>query len=160
MNRLPYLACAGGVFVVDRLSKRAVGRALDEGAATTVIPGFFDLVHWHNRGVAFGLFSESDSGAKVVFLSLVAMLAIGGVLVYSFRNPPEHRLLQVGLALILGGALGNLVDRIAMGYVVDFLYFYLGPYSWPAFNAADSAITVGVGALALLVIQDEVRNRA
>jgi len=82
------------------------------------------------------------------------------VLIYSFRNPVTDRMLQTGLALILAGALGNLYDRISYGYVIDFLYFHAGPYYWPAFNAADASLCVGVGCLALVITQDEIRARS
>jgi signal peptidase II len=159
-DRWPYLMAVGGVLLLDRASKVVIGNAYQPGESRTVVGGFFDLVHLHNPGVAFGLFSGSESVLKVVLLSSVAIAAVVAVVFYSLRSPASHRLLQVSLALILGGALGNLYDRISQGYVVDFLSFHIGRFYWPAFNAADTAISIGVAGLALVVIQDEIRARS
>jgi signal peptidase II len=95
-----------------------------------------------------------------VLLSAFTAFAAVVVITYSVRSPVHNRLLQFALALILGGALGNLYDRLSYGYVVDFLEFYLGTYHWPAFNIADSAITVGVVLLALEILRSETPSRA
>ena len=159
-GRMPYLLAVAAILFLDRLSKVAVQRALTPGGARQTVSGFFDLVHFQNPGIAFGVFSEGDSTAKVVLLSGFALVAVVAVLVYSLRSPVTDRLLQSGLALILAGALGNLYDRLSYGYVIDFLYFHAGEYYWPAFNLADSAITVGVACLLVVVVQDEIRARS
>jgi signal peptidase II len=160
-DRLPYLGWVVLVLAVDRVSKILVQRTLDPGSGHVVVPGLFDLVHVHNTGVAFGVLAGGDhSATRVVLLSGVALAAIVVVILYSVRSPASDRLLQTGLALILGGALGNLTDRVSLGYVVDFLYFHAGAYYWPAFNAADTAITLGVAALAFVMIQDETQGRS
>ena len=110
--------------------------------------------------MAFGLFASSGSPFRVVLLSGFAVAAAVIVVIYSVQSPVSQRLLQTALALILGGALGNLYDRLLYGYVVDFLEFYVGSYSWPTFNIADTAISIGVGVLAIEVIRDEIRSRA
>jgi signal peptidase II len=92
---------------------------------------------------------------KSLLLSIFTAIAALAVIGYSLRSPVGNRLLQAALALVLGGALGNLYDRIAYGYVVDFLEFYVGAYHWPAFNVSDSAITIGVVLLALDIIRNE-----
>lgn len=113
----------------------------------SVIPGLFRLVHVENRGIAFGLFADSSSpvaGWIFVIISMAAMVLIGALL---WRNHPSAKLAGTGLALILGGAAGNLVDRLVRGPVVDFLDFYVSGYHWPAFNLADSAISIGAAVL-------------
>jgi signal peptidase II len=113
-----------------------------------IIPGFLDLVHVENTGVAFGLFAAGSSTFGVVALTLLGMLALGLVLYYFWRTPDTNRGILFALALILGGAVGNLVDRIMSGSVTDFIDVYVGTHHWPTFNAADSAITVGIVLLA------------
>jgi signal peptidase II len=102
-----------------------------------------------NRGAAFGILSEADLPYQAAIFSAVSLLALVAIAVYAFRLPPEARLPQMGLALVLGGALGNLIDRVRLGYVVDFIHVYWGRHQWPDFNVADSAITVGVALLIL-----------
>jgi signal peptidase II len=138
-----HLLLAFGVFALDRLTKWAVAQNIALHENINVIPGFFRLTHVQNRGAAFGLFSESSSEYKVAVLVLFSVVALVVVSTLLWKN--SHRLTTtgVGLALILGGALGNLWDRIVTGHVVDFLLFYVGSYQWPAFNVADTAIVVG-----------------
>ncbi len=159
-DRLPYLALSSVVVSVDRGTKFLVVERFQLGESLTVIADFFELAYARNTGAAFGLFASPDSPYRVVVLSGFAIAAAVVVIVYSFRSPIEHRLLQTGLALILGGAIGNLYDRLMYGYVVDFLEFHRGTYYWPTFNVADSAITVGVSLLAVELIRDEIRSRA
>jgi signal peptidase II len=125
-----------------------------------VIEGFFDLVHFRNTGVAFGMFSGSDSIWQTVLLSGLAAAAALVVVLYSVRTPASERGLQLALALILAGALGNIYDRVTAGFVTDFLYFHVGSWYWPAFNVADTAISAGVGLMALGVIRNELRSRS
>ncbi len=142
-----HLLLAFGVFALDRLTKWVVAEKIALHENVSVIPGFFRLTHVQNRGAAFGLFSDSASEYKVAVLVLFSVVALVVVSTLLWRN--SHRLTTtgVGLALILGGALGNLWDRIVTGHVVDFLLFYLGSYQWPAFNIADTAIVVGAALL-------------
>jgi signal peptidase II len=100
-----------------------------------------------NRGIAFGMFSDSPSLLTSIILVLVSLAAIGLVGVLLWRNPASAAWSGTGLAMILGGAVGNLLDRMIRGHVVDFLDFYIGSYHWPAFNVADSAICVGAAAM-------------
>ena len=159
-DRLPYLGGVGFILLLDRFSKVAIQRVFEPGDMRSIIGGFFDIVHVRNTGVAFGMLSGGDSMAKVALLSGFAVVAAVTVVAYSIRTPAGDRMLQVSLALILGGALGNLYDRLNYGYVIDFLYFHAGEYYWPAFNAADMAISLGVMCLAFIVIQDEIRSRS
>ncbi len=126
----------------------------------TVIPGFFDIVYSRNRGAAFSLFSESSSawrGFLLIGVSLAAMVLIASMLWNAGRLDGVTR---AALALIFGGAAGNVFDRIATGTVVDFLDFYIGSLHWPAFNVADSAIVVGSGLLLLELLKPKSQVRA
>ncbi len=139
------LGLAVGVVVLDQLTKLWLVAALPYGMQKTVIPGFLDLVHTRNRGVAFGLFSQAGPFSQTVLLSLVVVLVI--FVFWQLFLHRERFAPRVGLSLILGGALGNLVDRLLRGEVVDFLDFYVSwggrSYHWPAFNVADASITLG-----------------
>jgi signal peptidase II len=146
---------AAAVFVLDRLTKHLVETRLGFEDTVKVIPGFFDIVRSQNRGVAFGIFNDSAfqwRTALLVGASLIAAVVVSWIL----RRPARlDRCTFWGLALVLGGALGNVYDRIVAGQVTDFLSFYIGDYQWPAFNAADSALVVGTG----LLLFDMVRPR-
>ena len=142
----PWLAIAGLVVIADQASKSAISASLRLGEIRE-ITGFFNLVLAHNRGAAFSFLSDAGGWQRLLFIG-IAVAATAFIVVMLARHSSE-RLFSVGLALILGGALGNLWDRIALGHVVDFLDFHaLGWHFW-AFNLADSAITVGAGLLIL-----------
>jgi signal peptidase II len=149
MRRLHFLL-ALSVVVLDRLAKWIVARNIPLHDSVQVIPEFFRITHVENRGAAFGLFADSPSEWKIAMLVLFSIVALIIVSALLWRNSHAMSTTGVGLALILGGALGNLWDRVLSGRVVDFLLFYVGQYQWPAFNVADSAIVVGA---ALLVIE-------
>jgi signal peptidase II len=138
------------VVVFDRLAKWVVDKNIALHESITVVPGFFHLTHVENRGAAFGLFAESPSEWKIAVLVLFSLVALVVVSALLWKNSHAMTTTGVGLALILGGALGNLWDRLLSGQVVDFLDFYVGSYHWPAFNLADSAIVVG----ALLLVSE------
>ncbi len=140
------------VLVLDRLTKVLVEARFLLYESKTIIPGVFDLTHTRNTGVAFGLFANSDSPWVPYVLTLTATTALIAILVYSLRQPVDNWKLQLGLMLVLGGAAGNLYDRINYGYVIDFLDVFYGTYHWPTFNVADSAITIGIGFLLLEVL--------
>lgn len=135
---------AGAVLVLDQATKALVLKHLPLGESIPVIPGFFDLTHVHNPGGAFGFLSGMSAEFRGLLFVAVSLLAVGLILYFYWQTPVRQRLLAVGLSLIFGGAVGNLVDRIRFGIVVDFLDLYAGELHWPAFNIADSAITVGV----------------
>src|SRR5271157_477914 len=138
-----FFLIAGVVLLLDRVAKWAVARDIALHDSVTVIPGFFHLTHVQNTGAAFGLFAESSAQWKVgalVSFSVVALVIVSGLL---WKNGHALSTTTIGLSLILGGATGNLWDRMMTGRVVDFLDFYVGSYHWPAFNVADSAIVVG-----------------
>lgn len=151
--RLKAYAAAIAVFVADRSTKWLVETHVSFLDTWRVIPGFFDIVHTENRGVAFSLFNESASEWRQGLLVLFSLVAVALVGWYILRRAERlDRVSLAGFALILGGAAGNLFDRVVWGRVTDFLDFYLGSYHWPAFNVADSAIVIGSGLLLLEAI--------
>jgi len=143
---------AFAVFALDRLSKWVISHRLSLHDSIPVIPGFFRIVRAENPGAAFGLFADSPAAWKVGLLILFSLIALVIVSALLWKN--SHRLTStgIGLALILGGAVGNLWDRLVSKHVVDFLLFYIGRYQWPAFNVADSAIVVGAGLLVFEIL--------
>jgi len=158
-GRFPYLILVALTLVLDRWTKSWIQNQFDVNASVPLIDGFFNITYVRNTGVAFGIFSSISSPAKSLLLSVFTAFAAVVVITYSVRSPARNRVLQGALALILGGALGNLYDRLAYGYVVDFLEFYLGPYHWPSFNVADSAISIGVVLLAFEIFRNETPGR-
>ncbi len=140
------------VVLLDRLSKLAIEKNLSLHDSISLIPGFFRLTHIENRGAAFGLFADSPSEWKIAGLVLFSLIALVIVATLLWKNSHSLTITGVGLSLILGGAIGNLWDRLVSGHVVDFLLFYVGQYQWPAFNVADSAIVVGAGLLVFEIL--------
>ena len=137
------------VLALDQASKLLVSSNMGLGESIPVIPGLFHLTLVRNSGMAFGLLSAHAIPYKPILVTLLSVVALGAVAVYAIRTPSYERLSHFGLAFILGGAAGNIIDRIRLGYVVDFLdVFYRGSH-WPAFNVADAAICTGVGLLLL-----------
>jgi signal peptidase II len=140
-----YLLASVGVVFLDQLTKGLVETRYALHSTREVIPGFLNFTHVRNSGVAFGLFASHGDGALgslvLVVLGLVALVVVG---LYFWRTSTGDRALLSALALILGGAVGNLIDRIGSGGVTDFIDAYVGTYHWHTFNVADSAITVGI----------------
>jgi signal peptidase II len=155
--RLRSIAIIAGVVILDRITKLYIQRSFTMWDTKPVIAGFFNIVHAENPGAAFGFLSESTSQWRSVLLvgvSLAVMAIIGAML---FRTSvKKSHLLEIALALVFGGATGNMYDRLFRGTVTDFLQFFFGSYEFPSFNAADSAITVG----ACLLLIDLWNNRA
>ena len=149
LYRGAYLAVSLAVLFLDQWSKGLVTRTMEVHQSRTVIPDVFDLTYVRNTGAAFGLFASVDSSVKAILLNSIAVIVFLIVSAYAVRSSHKSIRLQVGLALILGGAVGNLLDRVRFGYVVDFLDFAISGHHWPAFNVADSAICIGVGLLFL-----------
>lgn len=140
------------VLCLDRATKWLVAQKIPLHDGIQIIPGFFRLTRVENRGAAFGLFADSTSGWTVAVLVLFSLVALVIVVALLWRNSHCMSITGIGLALILGGALGNLWDRLLSGRVVDFLLVYIGSYQWPAFNVADSAIVVGAGLLVFEIL--------
>ena len=118
-----------------------------------LVDGLLSLSHVRNRGAAFGLLSDWDLPYQSVLLSLLSIAALVAIALYFFRLPAAARLPRLALALVLGGAVGNLIDRVRLGYVVDFIHVYWRQHQWPDFNVADSAITIGVTLLVLDILR-------
>jgi signal peptidase II len=140
------------VIALDRITKLTIARRLTLHDNIPVIPGFFSIIHAENPGAAFGIFADSPSEWKIAMLigfSIIALLIVSALL---WRNSHTLTSTGIGLSLILGGAIGNLWDRLVSHHVVDFLLFYIGPHQWPAFNVADSAIVVGAGLLVFEIV--------
>ena len=138
-----FFLIAAAVLLLDRLAKWAVASNIPLHDSVTVIPGCFHLTHVENTGAAFGLFAESTAQWKIgalVSFSVIALMVVSALL---WKHSHSLSTTTIGLALILGGATGNLWDRMLTGHVVDFFDFYVGSYHWPAFNVADSAIVIG-----------------
>ncbi|MFO7738482.1 MAG: signal peptidase II [Desulfatiglandaceae bacterium] len=140
------------IVVLDQITKLAVANRLQVFESVPVVTGFFNLVHVRNRGMAFGLMNRPDIGIASYFLLAASLIAVVLILVWFFKLKEEDNQLTLGLSLILAGAVGNLIDRVRLGEVIDFLDFHLGTYHWPAFNLADAAITVGTVSIALNLI--------
>ena len=151
MRRWPFVLAAA-VIAADRVSKRIIETQVRDWDLIPVIPGLFQIVHTRNTGVAFGMFAEQGaSGGRIllVLFSVAVMALVASLLWSACRNRQEHWTLAGALALVWGGAAGNLYDRVAFGSVTDFLDFYWRTHHFPVFNLADSAITVGAGLLLL-----------
>jgi signal peptidase II len=132
------------ILVLDQLTKMIVDRTMSLHQSIPIIDGFFSLTYVRNTGAAFGIFAGSHEAFRLPFLILVSVIALGFVVVMLKRLRDEKTGLITALSFIIGGAIGNLVDRVLYGEVIDFLDFYWSNYHWPAFNVADSCITVGV----------------
>jgi signal peptidase II len=131
----------------DQITKRMVMSRFYYGESVSVIPGFFDLTYVRNPGGAFSFFASGPSELRLTFFIGTTLVAIGLLFVFYRRLESDALLSGAALGMILGGAVGNLIDRIAYGEVVDFLDFYIGSFAWPTFNIADSCIVVGVSVL-------------
>jgi signal peptidase II len=152
-KKITFLAIVAGiVLVLDLFTKMLVLAHLPLGAGIPVIPGLFDLTHVQNPGGAFGFLATMGPQARGVIFILVSALAVAVILWFYLQTPVQQRWLAFGFALIFGGAIGNLVDRLRFGAVIDFIDVYIGDLHWPAFNIADSAITVGVAIFAFYVM--------
>jgi len=140
---------------LDQITKAAITSRFMLHEAYPVIPGLFNLVYVLNPGAAFGFLADASAAFRYVFFTGITVVAAGLIVYYLVKTNPRNLILASSLTLIFGGAIGNLIDRIRFGSVVDFLDFYLGAAHWPAFNVADSAITVG----AALMIWEMILHR-
>jgi signal peptidase II len=140
---------------LDQLTKLLVSSIMPLGAQVTVFPGFFNLVHVHNRGAAFGLLSHLSPEVAWIFFLGTTSLVIAVVGYLWWRLPERQWSVSLGYSLILTGAVGNFIDRLRLGEVIDFLDFYWGRYHWPAFNVADSLVCLGAGVLILVILTEK-----
>jgi signal peptidase II len=157
MMKIKYYLITVLIFAADYITKQIASAKLSTSPrdAYKVISGFLSLSLAENSGVAFGLFDDLQSGWKPYVLAAIAMAAIAVILIYSMHTSRDRKLLQIALAITMGGILGNLVDRISHGFVVDFIDCHINKFHWPTFNIADSAITVGI----VLLLIDTVRKQ-
>ena len=146
------LAVTGLIVVADQLTKLVIRRDFELYDSTAVIPNLFSLTRIHNTGAAFGLLDGVDLPFKTALLAVVSVAALAGLVMFAVSLPEIHRLARVGVALVVGGAAGNLIDRLWLGYVVDFVDVYWGGWHFWAFNVADSAISIGMA----LIILDQI----
>ena len=150
---LKYFLISGFIFLLDQFSKALIMKNVPD-TSFILINSFFKLVNFKNEGAAFSILSNAG-GWQRYFLSLVALIA-SVIIIFLIKKHKEEFLTALGLSLILGGALGNLYDRVLLGYVIDFLYFHIHDYYWPAFNFADAAICIGAG---ILIYTQFVKNK-
>jgi len=149
--RVGYLIATFGIYLVDQSSKAWAVRSLRFGEGKQLINGFLDLVYTENPGIAFGQLQEGGSFGRWFFVVLATAAAIA-VLYYFIRTPRNDDRVLGACALLLAGILGNLTDRVRLGYVIDFIVLHAGNYHWPTFNVADASITLGAILLALDLI--------
>ena len=139
----PYFLFILVMIALDQAAKFVISRTVELYESRAVIPGFFSITRIHNRGAIFGAFNQSNNQVVFIALTAASLLALGLVVFYFFKTPPSDRLMKISLALIMAGALGNLLDRLTRGFVIDFLDVYVRNAHWPFFNVADSCISVG-----------------
>jgi signal peptidase II len=148
-NKYIRLVFIGGIIVIiDQLTKFFIIKYLPLHDTVPVVSGLFNIIHIKNPGGAFGLLANLSPGMRTFIFLFISSLAVGLILYFYFKTHAAQTWLSAAFALIFGGAVGNLIDRIRFGVVTDFLDFYISKYHWPAFNIADSAITIGIGIFA------------
>jgi len=145
------------LIVLDQATKLIIVRTMALHSTIPVIPDFFDIVHARNQGAAFGVLR--DNSIRLPFLIGVSLLAVIVIAIFFRKLRPDQKLSAWGLSLVLSGALGNLIDRVRLGEVVDFLNVHWYEHYWPAFNVADSAICIGVGLLVIEMLLEERRKK-
>jgi signal peptidase II len=159
-RRFTAFLIAVGVFALDRWSKWLVENSFGAWDTKTVIPGFFNIIHSENPGVAFGMFAANTSHSRTLLLAAMSIAAILILAVMLWKIDRQDHLTATGLALIFGGAIGNVYDRVRAGSVTDFLDFYAGSYHWYTFNVADTAICIGAGLLILSMLSSNRKKEA
>jgi signal peptidase II len=138
-----YFLLVGLLLVLDQASKSVVAAKIGLFETIRVIPGFFNLTHVRNKGAIFGFFNHIPGNSVALLLTGLSILAFILIIFYFFKTPPEQKLNRFTLALVMAGALGNQVDRVFRGTVVDFLEFHVRRFYWPTFNVADACVSVG-----------------
>jgi len=139
------------VVLIDQITKIWVDRTMQYGESRPILDGFLDLHYIRNAGAAFGFLSGSHSDFRIPFFILVSSIAIGIILFLFYKLEDHEVMMPLALSLVLGGAIGNLIDRIRLGEVIDFILVHYKAFLWPAFNVADIGISVGVGLLVLRI---------
>ena len=136
---------AGIIVLLDQFTKALIIGHVSFSQTIPVMGGFFNITHIHNPGGAFGLMANLSPTLRSIVFLFISSLAVGLIFYFYKKTPPNYPWLSAAFALIFGGAIGNLIDRLRFGFVIDFLDIYIGNLHWPAFNVADSAISVGIG---------------
>jgi len=145
MGKYIYLVLIGGVTIIlDQITKVIVQNKFDLHESIVVMEGFFSLTYILNPGAAFGFMADQSETFRAIFFGIVSILALSLLIAFFRQTPANDTFSLIALSLLFGGAIGNMIDRVRLGEVVDFLDFYVGQSHWPAFNVADSAITIGV----------------
>jgi signal peptidase II len=152
-SRRSYLLVSLIAVVLDQITKRAIAGWIELHESHEIIPGLASFTHVRNRGAAFGFLSNADLPYQAVLFSALSLLALAAIATYALKLPASQKWTQTALALIMGGAVGNLTDRVAHGYVIDFVDVYWRAHHWPAFNVADSCISIGVVMLILELLR-------
>jgi len=147
-----YFLLIAVLILLDQATKWLIARNVALYSSLKIIPGFFSITHIRNKGAIFGAFSDPDKPLVFVLLTAASFIALVLVVYYFYKTPASERGLKLALSLILAGALGNLVDRIVRGSVIDFLDFHIKTRHWPFFNVADSCITIGAVLLLLFFL--------
>jgi signal peptidase II len=154
-DKLGYLLITLIVLIADQWTKHWAMTSLKPVVLIEVIPGFFRLTYATNRGVAFSMFADSELNVRLIF-TVISTVAALFVYIYLARTPAKRRKMSTALSLLLAGIIGNLIDRVRLGEVIDFLDFHLGDrYTWPTFNIADAAICIGASLLAIEMLREE-----
>ena len=156
---MTFYLIAVAIILLDQATKRVIVGTLQLGQGLPIVPGFFDLVFVLNPGAAFSFLATLPDSVRNPFFITISVTAVILILVYRTRHLQQHELASLSLALVLGGAIGNLIDRLRYGMVVDFLLVHIYEYHWPAFNVADSAISVGVTLMVLEMVLEWRRER-
>jgi len=146
--------------ILDQALKYYIQQTMRLHETIIVIPGFFHLTYIRNPGAAFGLLANQGNGFRFVFFGLTTLVALALLGTLLYKTPADQWIMPLAISLVLGGALGNMVDRIRFGEVVDFLDFFVNGFHWPAFNLADSAITIGVTILLIHFFLERQKNPA
>jgi signal peptidase II len=139
----PHLVLIAALIAADQITKAVVAKSVPFYGSVSVIPGFFSISHIHNTGAIFGMFNGSGSKLIAILLAAATLTAMGLVIVYFLKTPASQKAMRFALSLILAGALGNFIDRLFRGYVIDFLEVHVKKFYWPTFNIADSCISIG-----------------
>lgn len=139
----PYLLLIAGLIAADQISKSIVVKTVPFTGSVPVIPGFFAISHIHNTGAIFGMFNGSGNKLLSILLPAASLTAMILVILYFMKTPAPQKSMRLALALVTAGALGNFIDRIVRGHVVDFLEIHVKKFYWPTFNVADSCISIG-----------------
>ena len=149
-----------GILLSDQVTKFMVVQKFPLYQRMEVIQGFFNFTHVRNTGGAFGIFGGEKGGIGSILFVVVSLIAVGAIVFFFVKIKENEKTLTLSFSLILSGAIGNLIDRLRYGEVVDFLDFHLSTYHWPAFNIADSAICIGIGLMALQLLKGDHKKSA